>query len=96
MEDLRGALEREEHRARVHVVDGVDAELDRGDHAEVAVAAAKRPEQVELVLRVYAGLAPISSDELDRGHAVGLEAVLAGEPAHAAAQRVAGDSDVRR
>ena len=37
----------------------------------------------------------VGGDELDRGQAVGLQAVAAGEPAHAAAERVAGDADVR-
>ena len=38
----------------------------------------------------------VGGDELERGDGVGLQAVLAREPAHAAAERVAGDADVRR
>ena len=53
-EDLGGPLVREEHRAGVQLGDRVDLELDRGDDAEVAVAAAQRPEQVRLVLGVDA------------------------------------------
>ena len=46
VQHLGRALEREEHRARVELVDRVDVELDRGHDAEVAAAAAQRPEQV--------------------------------------------------
>ena len=38
----------------------------------------------------------VGGDELERGHGVGLQPVLAREPAHAAAERVAGDADVGR
>ena len=38
----------------------------------------------------------VGGDELERGHRVGLQAVLARQPAHAAAERVAGDADVGR
>ena len=37
----------------------------------------------------------VGGDDLRAGDAVGLHAELAGEPAHAAAERVAGDADVR-
>jgi hypothetical protein len=43
----------------VQRLDGIDGELDRRDHAEVAVAAAQRPEQVRLVLRVDTGRASV-------------------------------------
>jgi hypothetical protein len=39
-------------------------------------------------------VAPVGEYELDGGHAVGLQAVAAREPADAAAERVAGDADV--
>ena len=39
---------------------------------------------------------PVGGDELDRGDAVRRQAVLAGVPADAAAERVAGDADVGR
>ena len=94
VENLSGALEGEEHRARVQVLDGVDVELDRGDDAKVPIAAAQRPEEIGLVLRVDPRRTSVRGHELDRGDAVRLQAVLAGEPAHAPAQRVAGDADV--
>ena len=68
----------------------------RGHDAEVAAAAAQGPEQLGLVLGVGADEAALGGDELDRGHGVRLHAVLAGEPADAAAERVADDADVRR
>ncbi len=37
----------------------------------------------------------LGGHELERGDGVGLQPVLAGQPAHAAAKRVAGDPDVR-
>ena len=96
VQHLGGALEREEHRSGVELVDRVDGELDRGHDAEVAAAAAQRPEQVGVVLGVGAHERPVGGHELERGHGVRLQAVLAREPAHAAAERVAGDPDVRR
>ena len=45
--------------------------------------------------RVRADELAVGRDQLDRGQAVGLQAVAAGEPAHAAAERVAGDADRR-
>jgi hypothetical protein len=96
VQHLARALEREEHHARVQLLERVDRELDRRDHAEIAVAAAQRPEQVGLHRGVRADVAAVGEHELDRRDAVGLQAVLAGQPAHAAAERVAGDADVRR
>ena len=41
-----GVVQLEEHRPAVDVLDRVEPELERGHHAEVAAAAAQRPEQV--------------------------------------------------
>ena len=90
------ALVGEEHEARVHVGVRVEAELHRGDDAEVAAAAAQRPEELRVVLGGRAHALAGGGDELDRGDAVGREAVLAGQPAQAAAERVADDADVGR
>ena len=95
-QDLGGPLEAEEQRARVELPHRHDRELDRGHDAEVPAAAAQRPEQLGLVRRVGAHELAVGGDELDRGHRVGLQAVLAGQPADAAAERVADDADVRR
>ena len=48
------------------------------------------------MLGVGADEAAAGGDELHRGDRVGLKAVLAGQPAHAAAERVTGDPDVGR
>jgi hypothetical protein len=74
----------------------MDGELDRGDDAEVAAAPAQGPEEIGVVLRVGAHQLAVGGDELQRRDGVGLQAVLARQPAHAAAERVAGDADVRR
>src|SRR6185312_11005364 len=71
-------------------------ELDRGDDAEVAAAAAQRPEQLRVVLVGGPADLAVGGDDLDRGDVVGGEAVLAGVPAHATAEGVADDADVRR
>ena len=85
-----------EHEAGVDLAQRVELELERGDDAEVAAAAAQRPEQLGIVVRVRADQLAVGGHQLDRGDAVGLQAVAAGEPAHAAAERVAGDADGRR
>ncbi len=54
MQHLVGALESEEVRAGVELVDLDDAELDGGHDAEVPAAAAQCPEQLGLVLGVDA------------------------------------------
>src|SRR5207247_4288540 len=82
--------------SRVRLCVLVEAELDRGDDPEVAPAAAQRPEQVGLVLRIDAAEDAVRSDELDRRDAVRREPVLPREPAHPAAERVADDADVWR
>ncbi len=92
----RRPLDREPEDARVDLGDRQEVELDRGDDAEGAAAAAERPEEVGLVLRVGADEVAVRGDELDRGHLVGADAVLAGEPREAAAERVADDADIRR
>ena len=94
VEHLGCALEREEQRSGVELVDGMDGELDRGHDAEVAAAAAQRPEQVGVMLVVGTHEGPVGGHELQRCDGVRLQPVLAGQPAHAAAQRVAGDPDI--
>jgi hypothetical protein len=94
LEHLVRAVEREEQRPGVELVDGMDGELDRGHDAEVAASAAERPEQVGVMLVVGSHEGPVGGHELERGDSVRLQPVLAGQPAHAAAQRVAGDPDV--
>ena len=54
VQHLGGALAREEEDAGVDLRDRVELELERGDDAEVAAAAAERPEQLRLVVAVDA------------------------------------------
>jgi hypothetical protein len=74
----------------------VEGDLHRGDDAEVAAAAAQRPEQRGVVLGVDAAELAVGGDDLDRQDAVGGQAVLAREPADAATEAVADDADVGR
>ena len=94
--DLGRALEREEQRARVELRCGEQLELERRDDAVVAATAAHGPEQVGLVVVVDAAQLAVGGHDLDGREGVGLEAVLAREPAHAAAERVAGHAHVTR
>ena len=66
--------------------------LERGRDAEVAAAAAKRPEQIRIGFRVHVEDAPVGSDELDCGQVVGREPVLRHQPAEPAAEGEASDS----
>ena len=89
-------LPRPDHPAGEGLLEREELELDRRDDAEVAAAAAQREEEVALVRVVDAVELAVGRDDLDRRDRVRREAVLAGQPAHAAAERVAGDADVGR
>ena len=71
LQDLLRALEREEERAGDDLGDREEAELERGDDAEVAAAAAKGPEQLGVVLGVDPAAHAVGGDELDGEHLVG-------------------------
>jgi hypothetical protein len=72
----------------------VQAELELGDHAEVAAAAADRPEQVGILVRRGPLDPPVGGDQLGRGEVVDGQPGLAGQPAHATAQRQPADTGV--
>ena len=75
--------------------DLVQPELELGDDAEVAAAAAQRPEQVGVLARPRpARTRPSASDDLGRLEVVDLSPCLPGQPAHAAAEREAADAGV--
>jgi hypothetical protein len=80
----------------MRVCDREQLQLDRGDDAEAAAAAAQRPEQVGLVLAVGAHELAVGGHQLDRVHMVGGQAVLTAEKAHPTAERVADYADVGR
>ena len=96
VEHLGRPLPREEQRSRVDLRDRVEAELERGHDAEVAAAAAERPEELGLVVGVHAAERAVGGDELDRGDAVREQPVLAAVPAEPASEPIADDRDVRR
>ena len=96
VEDLARALDREEEDAGIQLGRLVELQLDRGHDPEAPPAAADGPEQVGLVVSICADENAVRRDELDGRDAVRGETAAAGEPAHAAAERVADDADVGR
>ena len=95
-QDLRRLLPRPDHHAGDELLDLVQRDLHRDDDSEATAAAAQRPEQLRVLRPVGTQERAVRGDDLDGEHALGREAVLAGEPADAAAERVADDADVRR
>ena len=73
----------------------VQRELELGDDAEVAAASAQRPVQVRVRLGARAQRFTRRRDQFERHDVVAREAVLSGEPAHAAAEGQAADARVR-
>ena len=91
-EDLRRAVGRAAEQPAVdHRADLVQLQLELGDHAEVAAAAADAPEEVRVLVLAGADHAAIGGDHLGRQEVVTREAALALEPAAAAAEHQAGD-----
>ena len=70
--------------------DRMQEELERRDDAEVAAAAAQRPEQVRVLLGGRPDQLALRGHQLGRDQVVAGEAVLAPQPADAAAEREAG------
>jgi hypothetical protein len=84
---LGGLLQRLQDHAADDVPHRVHAELERGDDAEVAAAAAQRPEQVGVVCLAGGEHVAVGGDERGGEQVVGRQAVLAREPADPAAER---------
>ncbi len=80
--------------ARVDHLERQQRDLERGHDAERAAAAAQGPEELGVALGVGADDLAVRGHELGGEQVVALQPVAAGQPAHAAAQRVAGDADV--
>ena len=94
--ELAGTLQRvDDSPEGDRVVERVEPELERGDDAEVGACAAEPPEQVRVLVLGGAHDPAVRRDELDREQVVDRQAVLALEPAHAAAEREPGDPGVR-
>ena len=72
----------------------VQPELELGDDAEVAAAAAEPPEQVRVLGLVDMQPAAVGGDQLERLHVVAREPEPAREPAHATAERQPADAGV--
>ena len=81
--------------AGVRRPDRQQVELERGDDPEAAAAAAGRPQQVGVLVVGGAHERAVGEHQLDGGDRAALQAVLAGVPAHAAAERRADDADAR-
>ena len=95
-QQLGGAGAREDREAGHHLrPDRVEPQLDRGHDAEVAAAAAQRPEQLGVLVGGRADRLAAGGDQLDGEDVVDGQAVLALEPARAAAEREPGDAGAR-
>ena len=90
-DDLGGR--RKHQHAPHHRADVVQAVLEAGRDAEVAAAAADRPEQVRVVLGVDAEQLAVRGHDLGGQQVVDREAVFADEVAHATAKRDPADPD---
>jgi hypothetical protein len=75
-------------------VTGVGGEVEADRDAEVAAAAAQRPEQVGVLHGVRADQPSVRGDHLRRGQAVDGQPVPADHPADAAAQRQPAHADL--
>jgi hypothetical protein len=73
-----------------HRAEFVGTEGEPGDDAEVAAAAAQRPEELGVGFGIDLDDLAAGQDELERDEVVAGETVLAGEPADPAAERQAG------
>ena len=73
----------------------VEAVFEGGDHAEVAAAAAKGPEQIAIVLRTRRQKLPLGGHDVERQDVVAREAVLPHQPADATAQGEPGNAGCR-
>ena len=96
VQERRGVVAGEEDAAAEQRGHRDQLELQRGDDAEVALAAADGPEQLGLGVGADPAQPAVGGDDLDGGHVVGREAVLATQRAHAPTERVADDPDVGR
>ena len=88
--------QRQEQRPAEDPGDRVELEDEAGDDAEVAAAAADRPEQVGVAILAGDDDPAVGGDDLDRDEAVDRQAVLADEPADPATEREPGQADAGR
>ena len=93
---ITSAVAGQDQHAADDRADAVQAELQAGHDAEVAAAAADRPEQVGMVLGVGAHELAVCRHDVGGQQIVDREAVLADEEPDAAAQRDPADPDRAR
>src|SRR5204863_9189807 len=90
-QDLARLSERVDDEARIDLrADRMEGELERRDDAEVAAAAAQRPEQLGLLARRRRAHRAVGHDDARAQQVVDRHAVQARQPAEAAAEREAG------
>ena len=81
-----------EHRSGADRVHRMGLEEERGDDAEVAAAAANRPEQIAILVGAGDDETSVGEHHIGRQQVVDGQAVLAREVAHAAAERQPADA----
>ena len=94
-EHLGGLLDRPERRAADDGADLVQAEQERRDDAEVAAAAADRPEQVGVLVGARAHALAVREHDLGLEQVVDRQPALARQVAEAAAERQPADAGGR-
>src|SRR5207248_2448430 len=87
--------DREEGAAAYDYAGRLEAELEARGDAEIAAAAAQRPEQVGVLLLVDPQQPSVRRDQLHRKQVVDRQTVLTHHPADAAAERQSADADGR-
>ena len=95
LEHLVGFLDRPERRAADDLRDRVRLERELGHDAEVAAAAAQRPEEVGVLVGARGHRLPVREDDLGAEQVVDREAVRAREVSHPSAERQAADAGRR-
>ena len=83
---------RVQHHAAKHFADRVKPVLEGCDHAEVRTAAAHAPEQLRVLALAGAHVLALGGHQRHREQVVAGQAIPAGEPAIAAAEREPGDA----
>jgi hypothetical protein len=94
-QDVARVLELEEHRSAVHVLERVEPELERRDHAEVAATTADGPVEVRVVLLARDPEGAVAGDDVGGDEVVARETEPAGEVPDTAAQGQPADTGGR-
>ena len=89
---VAGLIDRIEHAATKHGAELMQAILERRDDTEVATATAHAPEQIRVLLLARLEQSGIRRNDVHGDHVVARKAVLADQPAHAAAKGQSGDA----